>query len=141
MPVAATGRGNTAGELVAEHRRIGRHPRRTSGASTSASASRGRSPPARPRTRHRHWRLGRRGRGARRRPDVAIGGSGDVDIRGGNAPDLRISQSPAPGDVNFGGVAGDLDVSIVGGGDVNVAAPRARLSRSIMGGGDVRIGS
>jgi hypothetical protein len=43
--------------------------------------------------------------------------------------------------VNFAGVAGDVDVSIVGGGDVTVARATGSVSRSIMGGGNVRIGS
>ncbi|KQW84133.1 GIN domain-containing protein [Brevundimonas sp. Root1279] len=71
--------------------------------------------------------------------DIAIGGSGEVDIRRGRVPNLSISIGGS-GDVDFGGAAGDVDVSIAGSGDIRVAEATGSVSRSIVGSGDIRIG-
>ncbi|AYG95475.1 hypothetical protein D8I30_10055 [Brevundimonas naejangsanensis] len=70
---------------------------------------------------------------------VAIGGSGDVRIRGGQASRLAVSIGGS-GDVRFDGQAGDVSVSIAGSGDVQVAEATGRVSRSVVGSGTLRIG-
>lgn len=70
---------------------------------------------------------------------VAIGGSGDVRVRGGRASRLEVSIGGS-GDVRFDGTAGDVAVSIAGSGDVQVAEATGRVSRSVVGSGDLRIG-
>lgn len=70
---------------------------------------------------------------------IAIGGSGDVRVRGGRASTLEVSIGGS-GDVNFGGTAGDVSAAIAGSGDVRVAQATDAVSRSIVGSGDLRIG-
>ncbi|HVL40959.1 MAG TPA: DUF2807 domain-containing protein [Brevundimonas sp.] len=78
--------------------------------------------------------------GATRALDISVSGAGDVAIRGGTAPTLSIDIAGV-GDVDFDGVAGDVDVSLAGAGDVNIARATGSVSRSVAGVGDIRIGN
>lgn len=70
---------------------------------------------------------------------IAIGGSGDVLVRGGSARDLDVSIAGS-GDVDYRGVVGDLDATIAGSGDVKVARVTGDMRRSIIGSGEVSVG-
>lgn len=71
--------------------------------------------------------------------EIAIGGSGDVRVRGGRAPNLKVSIGGS-GDVLFNGSAGDVSAAIAGSGDVRVKEASGRVSRSIVGSGNLHIG-
>jgi hypothetical protein len=70
---------------------------------------------------------------------VRVYGSGDVDIRGGRTPHLDLGVFGS-GNVNYLGVAGDLDAVVGGSGDVHVSKVTGRVNRSTPGSGDVDIG-
>lgn len=71
--------------------------------------------------------------------DISIAGSGEVAVRRGRSPNLDISIAGS-GDIDFGGVAGDVNVSIAGSGDIRIAEATGAVSRSVVGSGDIRIG-
>ncbi len=72
--------------------------------------------------------------------DTAISGTGDVLVRGGNAPRLDVSIAGS-GDVDFQGVVGDADVSIAGAGDVRIAQVTGTIDRAVAGAGNIMVGS
>lgn len=71
--------------------------------------------------------------------EIAIGGSGDVLVRGGTATSLDVAIGGS-GDVDFAGTASDVSAAIGGSGDIRVARATGPVSRAVVGSGQVIVG-
>lgn len=71
--------------------------------------------------------------------NIAIQGSGDVNIRDGRASVLAVAVAGS-GDVLHNGVAGRLNAAVIGSGDVRVRRVEGEVSRRVLGSGEVSVG-
>jgi hypothetical protein len=71
--------------------------------------------------------------------EVNISGSGNVDVVGGNVPNLEVKASGS-GQFEFDGTATNANLLVCGSGDIKVHCVTGRLTQSTSGSGRIRVG-